>query len=153
MKSSNATGRAVLISVMTNDKLFSDAVLGIKWIHQWCGCTVLDSKLVRFYSCAVVNEESDEMAADALAKIKTVFFEDPQRIPAHSKHHCEIVLREDIRIQNCRMPLLSTANRESLRKCVLSMLESGRIRESKYETVCLLLFVKKNDGGTRVCVD
>jgi hypothetical protein len=66
---------------------------------------------VKFDSWAVVNEKSEEIAADALAKIYTVFFRDPQRIQAPSKHGCEIVLRKNIRIPNCRLPPLLTANR------------------------------------------
>jgi hypothetical protein len=36
---------------------------------------------------------------------------------------------------------------------VPSKLESGRIGKSKSKTVSLWLFVKKKDGGTRVCLD
>jgi hypothetical protein len=104
IKVSDASGRAVLISLMTNDKVPYVAVLGIEWIHKWCGCAVSDSRKVKFDTCTVVDEKSYKLAVDALAKIKTVFFKDLQNILAHSKHDFEIVLREDIRIPNCRMP-------------------------------------------------
>jgi hypothetical protein len=104
---------------------------------------VSDSKVAKFDSCAAVNEKSDELAVDALAKINAVVFKDPQNISAHSINDYEIVLRDDIRISNCRIPPLLATNREIQREYVPSMLESGRIRKSKSETVSPLLFVKK----------
>jgi hypothetical protein len=58
---------------MTNNKVPYDAVPGKERIHKQCGSAVSDIRKVKFDSCAAVDEISDKLTVDAIAKIKALF--------------------------------------------------------------------------------